>query len=140
MLSTSSIERMLIPGFSTRLVSSEELTNVLTNGDRYPLLRLKGNLDNLTAELVEFSEGTPYIAISHVWADGLGNPYSNSLYRCKLIRLRELVLSLNAGFQPDSSDSEAIPLIWLDTLCCPAESGYGKRVAIEKIRLVCMSS
>lgn len=114
-------------------VSSEELTKILKKGDRYPLLRLKGNLDNLTAELVECTEDTPYVAISHVWADGLGNPHANSLHRCKLIHLRELVSALGTG---DASNSEAIPLIWLDTLCCPAENGEGKQAAIEKIRLV----
>jgi hypothetical protein len=33
-------------------------------------------------------------------------------------------------------ESSKAPLIWLDTLCCPAKDGEGKQKAIEKIRLV----
>ena len=35
-----------------------------------------------------------------------------------------------------SNTADANPLIWLDTLCCPANDGWGKQKAIEKIRLV----
>ncbi|EMD36270.1 hypothetical protein CERSUDRAFT_95612 [Gelatoporia subvermispora B] len=44
-------------------------------------------------------EDYPYIAISHVWADGLGNPYQNSLPTCQNRRLRAA--------------------LWIDTLCIP---------------------
>jgi hypothetical protein len=36
---------------------------------------------------------------------------------------------------PTDAEREG-PLIWLDTLCCPAKNGLGKQIAIEKIRLV----
>lgn len=38
--------------------------------------------------------------------------------------------------KPIIDDEQRHPLIWLDTLCCPAEEGEGKNVGIEKIRLV----
>ena len=74
------------------------------------------------------------MAISHVWADGLGNPHANSLHRCKLVHLQELVTAMHSD--PNPGESSNAPLIWLDTLCCPAKDGEGKQKAIEKIRLV----
>ena len=114
------------------VVHPRDLEEILHKEDRVPLLRLTGDLHTLKAELVESDVNTPYIAISHVWADGLGNPHANSLHRCKLVRLRELVSAVD---NPDHSSVEP-PLIWLDTLCCPAKDGEGKQKAIEKIRLV----
>lgn len=102
-------------------VQPQELDEILHNGDHVPLLRLTGDMHNLKVELVESDINTPYIAISHVWADGLGNPFANSLHCCKLARLRDLVSSLDDAGQSDSEP----PLIWLDILCCPAKDGNG---------------
>lgn len=114
-------------------VNSEELTDILLQGDKFPVLRFTGDLHNLEAELVEAELNVPYVAISHVWADGLGNPESNSLYRCKLHHLRNLVASIR---DQDLTNGNNIPYVWLDTLCSPAKDGPGKQLAIEKIRLV----
>ena len=122
------------PGCSCKelMVRPQDLEEILHKEDRVPLLRLTGDLHGLQVQLVESDINTPYIAISHVWADGLGNPHDNSLHRCKLARLCNLVSAVD---NPDLSNTEP-PLIWLDTLCCPAKDGEGKQKAIEKIRLV----
>ena len=119
-------------------VDQDALTKILKKGDSFPLLRLTGDLNNLDLELVDSAENTPssYIAISHVWADGLGNPRDNALYRCKLLKLREHVMSVNSVNPLSTESSGETPLIWLDTLCCPAQDGWGKQNAIEKIRCV----
>jgi hypothetical protein len=113
------------------LIQQQLLDTILVREDRFPLLRLNGNLHNLSADIVEYTPGIPYIAISHVWVDGLGNSNANLLHRCKLFHLRELVNKFNIDEPQHKS-----PLIWLDTLCCPALDGVGKQKAIEKIRLV----
>jgi hypothetical protein len=105
---------------------------------KFPLLLLKGDLHNLTYEIIESGDDAPFIAISHVWADGLGNPHANSLHKCKLQRLRTLVDAVNAQ-DPENTLSKSKyggSLIWLDTLLSPAHDGKGKQTAIEKIRLV----
>jgi hypothetical protein len=116
------------------IVDSNELTRILLEGDKIPLLRLVGGLQDMRVELVESTRNSKYVAISHVWADGLGNPYTNSLHRCKLLALRELVAEVAKESNPeqDSGNTE-VPLIWLDTLCCPAKDGDGKKKGIEKI-------
>ena len=47
--------------------------------------------------------------------------------------MRNLVSAITATDTRFNGDT---PLIWLDTLCCPAKDGAGKQKAIEKIRLV----
>jgi hypothetical protein len=118
------------------VVNVTDLKSVLFKDDRFPLIRLKRDLHDLTYEIVESDVDTPYIALSHVWADGLGNPEANSLHRCKLDYLRSLVDCVKKWDPEFSSNAEEAPLIWLDTLCCPAKDREGKQTAIEKIRLV----
>lgn len=80
-------------------VPYEELTAMISNG-HVPLvsietrehsgdieLRLhKRRLPNLLSRLA--STASAYTAISHVWADGLGNPEENSLPTCQLRNLK----------------------------------------------------
>ena len=97
------------------------LETILMEEDRFLILRLDGDLHNLSTDIVEYTPGISYVAISHVWADGLSNPKKNSLNRCKLLHLREIVSKLYIDDLPNDN-----PLIWLDTLGCPAVDGDGK--------------
>ena len=59
-------------------------------------------------------QGRIFVAISHVWADGLGNPRENKLPSCQLSRLQGLVDELfDEALRP-------VPF-WIDTLCIPLE-------------------
>ncbi|KAK7054849.1 hypothetical protein VNI00_003312 [Paramarasmius palmivorus] len=66
-------------------------------------------------------EAYPYVAISHVWADGLGNPHANALPRCELQRLRNLIDYLSNALHLSASRPIAI---WMDTLCIPVSPQY----------------
>jgi len=61
------------------------------------------------------STGLRYIAISHVWSDGLGNPLENSIPTCRFKQLDKMVRDMLS-----ISKSEPI-YVWLDTLCVTAE-------------------
>ncbi|KAF2185850.1 hypothetical protein K469DRAFT_687681 [Zopfia rhizophila CBS 207.26] len=123
-------------------VRNEDLVAALNQQDCIPLLKFSGETaGDLTIDVVESSASMPYIAISHVWIDGLGNPKQNALYRCQLLRLKKLVVALHE--QPSttsrkSSEKNGSPplLIWLDTLCCPITPMEAKIKAIERIRNV----
>ena len=86
-----------------------------------------------------------YIAISHVWSGGLGNPQANSLPQCQLQRLLERLSSLpeygDMGIYNDdfydcwyitseygdklgSPGKQKVPLFWIDTLCIPVDPQY----------------
>ncbi|MCJ1248727.1 hypothetical protein MMC30_005946 [Trapelia coarctata] len=125
---------------------------------RLPLLKLKnvgGHLHELDMEVVEYSGKERYVAISHVWAYGLGNPSANALPRCQVARLGKLLAELPSAVTqlssrpppvdnpyelttilPSSSkssvDSEQSELyLWIDTICCPVNPPESKALAIE---------
>lgn len=72
-----------------------------------------------------------YVAFSHVWSDGLGNPLENALPRCQLERLDKYMAKLST---PSSNMARGTilgmdvkrmrsisrtKLFWLDSLCIP---------------------
>jgi hypothetical protein len=70
----------------------------------------------------------PYVAISHVWSGGLGNPRSNSLPKCQLVRIQHFVDALyDEQFRP-------VPF-WIDTLCVPREI-EARRLAIRSMKSI----
>ena len=78
--------------------------------------------DTSNIRLTKGSENTAYIAISHVWSDGLGNPHANAIHRCQLSRISKLVRSLN---------QEEPIAFWIDTICCPQSLGPKQAVILR---------
>ncbi|KIX03171.1 uncharacterized protein Z518_06722 [Rhinocladiella mackenziei CBS 650.93] len=70
----------------------------------------------------------PYIAISHVWSQGLGNRRSNSLPLCQLRRLQRFVDALVP------QERRPVPF-WIDTICVPLEP-TARDAAIKAMRIV----
>jgi hypothetical protein len=90
-------------------------------------------VDESTAELkIELIESTGdicYVAISHVWADGLGNPFGNALPKCQLLGLQNLAQGV-----VQASGLDVPALLWLDTICVPCKPGAGKTIAMGMMR------
>ena len=97
-------------------------------------------------------EGDPsksYTAISHVFADGLGNTEANALPLCQVERIRKLVFTLprhdfleaqfglELGANIRALGDDSMPF-WIDTLCVPVESVSKavRRLAIKEMRKV----
>ena len=97
-----------------------------------PVLKISGEGESPSIQVIETTPDMQYIAISHVWADGLGNPSANSLPTCQIIRLRQLADDLGKKINP-TSDTEEMH-IWIDTLCCPWEPSPAKKKAIMRLR------
>ncbi|KAH8746287.1 hypothetical protein BGZ57DRAFT_192811 [Hyaloscypha finlandica] len=72
-----------------------------------------------------------YVAISHVWADGLGNPYSNSIHLCQIMMLAKALTQLGAN----GTDNSRL-YFWLDTICVPLEPASARIAAIQSITRV----
>lgn len=121
----------------------------LISKDKIPIVILSGSGPHLELHL-ETSESRPdFVAISHVWAHGLGNSRGNSLPRCQLQRLTDihkrtqaaplltrqmLLAEIMSGSVIDMHGPNIIPPIeevrgalvseedvalWIDTLCVP---------------------
>lgn len=121
----------------------DDVVTLLRSG-KLPLLQItqaNGDLESLRVEVVAFTPETPYVSISHVWADGLGNPRGNSVPACQLSYILERVNTLrgSTAFFADpvtrARDAEGRPLlIWLDTLCCPVSPTEARSLALAQMR------
>ena len=67
----------------------------------------------------------PFIAISHVWSHGLGNPAENALPSCQVRHLFQLIKAIGP------TDTA----LWIDTISVPINPEY-KRVSISRLRAV----
>ena len=138
---------IMTPGQVTRHVSDscgcdflhvdENLLEDCLRGKRLPLIRLKQdtNSDQMSIDVVASTDSTSYVALSHVWADGLGNPTATALPHCQLSRLKTLIDSLDRKYLDESYEPEDAPemLLWCDTLCCPVKSEKAKKMALEQM-------
>ena len=77
-------------------------------------------------------ESTGYLAISHVWADGLGGSTETGLLQCQARRL----LKLLSPFKSRSVSSH----FWLDTLCIPRSDPDAHMAALVGIRSVYLNA
>jgi hypothetical protein len=92
-------------------VETSAMASILEKG-RLPCIKISEAGDEIT--LIVVDNTNDYVAISHVWSDGLGNVRQNSLPLCQLRRLHIFI-------------SEALgdhPLLWINTLCVPLVRKY----------------
>ncbi len=84
-------------------------------------------------EIIKYEPNTPYFAISHVWADGLGNTRRNSLPLCQLIILRSRLFRLMERYWTAPRPPRRIAF-WIDTLCVPLTPKVIRKKAIMKMQ------
>ncbi|EED13255.1 conserved hypothetical protein [Talaromyces stipitatus ATCC 10500] len=140
----------------------QQLHTILLEGG-VPLLCIsppESKDDGFKIEIVRKRSSRQYVAISHVWSDGLGNENGNTLPHCQIQLLYERARRL-------ATDKEYVPrhtggpfgqlhtgasrlahfassqtrgkdesvLIWIDTLCIPHQRDV-RSLAIQRIREV----
>ena len=120
-------------------VDVEAIDQVLVDG-KLPLLRIVPSpvTTELRVEIVPSQSSSRYVALSHVWADGLGNPKANALPRCQLLRLNNLVKSSNLPSGSEASEED--PLLWCDTVCCPISPEEAKKRGLSQMKRVYMDA
>jgi hypothetical protein len=94
----------------------DDIMNILQEGG-IPLMKLDS--DNLVARRAKY--GLPYVAATHVWAGGLGNPKGNAMWHCQLqeiVRLTALSQKAICRFEPGPSPPGFFPAVW-DTILNP---------------------
>ena len=108
--------------------SCTEMARTLHNGS-YPLIQLATETSPpVTVNLAAAGHDTPFVAISHVWADGLGNRSANALPECQIKSLHSLASGLPSLEGKDLPPQET--RIWCDTLCCPRFPVEARRSAL----------
>jgi hypothetical protein len=104
-----------------------------------PLIQIKeGTSGSVELIVVKHTPNESYLAISHVWSDGLGNPVSNALPFCQIQRLAKVLQGL-------PRDGRSTNLFWMDTLCIPPanreSSDYSLRLdCIDRMALIYASA
>ncbi|KAG7103635.1 hypothetical protein HYQ44_017723 [Verticillium longisporum] len=78
----------------------------------------------------EAETGSAFIAISHVWADGMGNPAANTLPLCRILEIQRLVNELPKR----NRDNQDNTPFWIDTLCVPRGPRDLRRIALGQLR------
>jgi Heterokaryon incompatibility protein (HET) len=118
------------------VVQNGDTIPILKQEDRIPLLKIGigDSVNDTTLEVIGSTPETQYIAISHVWSDGMGNPYMTALPKCQLARLKGYAQSLKDPRFGLGNANDTEVLIWLDTLCCPVQPLKAKKLALHKMR------
>ena len=119
-------------GCSERGVEGDEVTRMITllKEGTFPLIRFSWRSDeHFSLEIVPFTGRQRYVAISHVWADGLGNPFANTLRKCQLTHVLKLIWNFVKS-RSSFKKTERTFYYWLDTLCCPVSDKEARAKAI----------
>ena len=138
--------------------SPEDLRSIISRG-RIPLLSFTESATGvISLSYVEATPTTSYTAVSHLWADGLGNQQSNSMLLCQFQKLTTQIKNVSGFLKPNSGQNLVDhaqqklrrvwqnveqtlftkPLLfWIDVLCIPvgqdAESVELKAKAISRM-------
>ena len=112
-------------------IDQKSLFAILIEGS-LPLLRIHQHqsLNQISVDIVPSNDASRYVALSHVWAQGLGNPHANGLPRCQLSYLWELVRQLHKASNPE--DAREL-LLWCDTLSCPVGPKEARELALKEM-------
>jgi hypothetical protein len=112
-------------------VDHDKLCTMIESAETHPVVTVSTEPDStFCLEVQRSNSHQPYVAVSHVWMDGMGNQDGNALPRCQLRRLQRLVNSLYGEAQ-----TEPIPF-WIDTLCVPREPRESRDKAINNMAAI----
>jgi hypothetical protein len=114
-----------------------EVSAIIQKG-QIALISIRKVDSGIVVEVTPFRQGMKYIAISHVWSDGMGNPHKNSLPSCTLQALDDVV---NKAFNRSSiSGPSTMSYFWIDTLCVPLTPENVRATAIASMRQIYANS
>ncbi|OCL06094.1 hypothetical protein AOQ84DRAFT_441058 [Glonium stellatum] len=99
----------------------DKVNAILSEGDIPIISHTDRSQQKPQIEVLKAGSNTNYTAITHVWADGLGNPSSNALPMCQVQRLTSQIRKAN------KIKSSAPCLLWLDVFCIPLDDTEANR-------------
>ncbi|KAL4990675.1 hypothetical protein BDW68DRAFT_153686, partial [Aspergillus falconensis] len=115
----------------------ESVVKVIDNGGT-PIIHWDQNRKCLAVDEYNPNRGLEprYVAISHVWADGMGNPTQNRLPDCQLSRIQDMINALDIPEHNTDTETETRVGFWMDTLCIPVGTAHKqqKKASIRRMR------
>ena len=93
---------------------------------------------SLQETMVHTLKATPqthYVVVSHIWAEGLGNPAKNALPRCQLRYLAQAAGRLHDTMERGYPARTKL-LLWLDTMCCPIGNEQARHNCLGLMRQI----
>ena len=110
--------------------NQDQMLRILQRGS-FPLISFhdarNASTEDPELRTIDSGKAKRYVAISHVWSDGMGNNEHNALPRCVLSFISQAVQSLYP------SSEEPVPF-WMDTICFPLEPPEAYNMAMSKMR------
>lgn len=117
--------------------SVNEIVSIIQSG-QIPLVSIEtlNTSPFLKVNVEPFKRRKKFIAISHIWSDGLGNPLQNTLPQCQLFRIKSILDDLLSQFKLWSLVNMGAfrtlgkkfygpsLLFWIDTLCIPVQEEH----------------
>lgn len=135
-------------GGCPQIEPSQTVIHEILQQEGLPLVRASiSNHGAVKVEVVKHQEGIKYVAISHVWSDGLGNEDHNLLPECQFVQLikavhaAERVCSIRNSSNTISSmtdaDSGVTATFWIDTICIPRGQAAARfrRMALDRMSI-----
>ncbi|MCJ1287549.1 hypothetical protein MMC26_006901 [Xylographa opegraphella] len=117
--------RSTCDGNCLKVVFDEQrLIDILHDGGIAGVGRIQDYNRLVTYQVINVTDKR-YIAISHVWSHGLGNPIENALPSCQIEHLFGLVTAIGGDDV----------LLWIDTISVPIKPEHN-RIAISRLRKV----
>jgi Heterokaryon incompatibility protein (HET) len=131
--------------------SVNEIVSIIQSG-QIPLISIEtlNTSPFLKVNVEPFKRRKRFIAISHVWSDGLGNSLQNTLPHCQLFRIKSILDDLLSQFKLRSlvnmgalrtlSKKFYGPSLsfWMDTLCIPVQEKHReiRALAIKSMKQI----
>jgi hypothetical protein len=133
-------------------INRKKVIRMIDDG-KIPILGLDLEKPDLDPRLMASNGATAFIAISHVWSDGLGNPADNALPMCQLRRIGNMLRAIDQAENPRNYTKEGKVqrwakgskrlYFWMDTLFvplkhCPQDKDTGdtKKMALQYIAAI----
>jgi hypothetical protein len=92
---------------------------------------------SVTLRVEKWTQDYPYVAISHVWADGMGNPERNALPTCQLLKIKDLVDALPNHVPKESR--KGIPPEWMNAMTTVRQTSLKNSLTLSVIQSFLLS-
>ena len=120
-------------------VTPTAIASIIGDNNGIPLISCYQSTEEpMQMRIIRAKPGMRYIAVSHVWSGGLGNPAHNGLPECEVrqltCRISRLRTAISSRYSINEFTNPGNPLLfWMDTFCIPVGQPFrlARKMAIN---------